>query len=46
VTGNPGTYNWTVPNSPGTTCKAKVELFNNNTAVGDDASDQNFTIAP
>lgn len=46
VTGNPGTYNWTVPNSPGTTCKARVELFNNNTAVGNDASDQNFTIAP
>ncbi len=46
VTGNPGTYNWTVPNSPGTTCKAKVELFNNNTAVGNDASDQDFTIAP
>jgi len=46
VTGNPGTYNWTVPNSPGSTCKVKVELFNNNTAVGNDASDQNFTIAP
>jgi YD repeat-containing protein len=46
VTGNPGTYNWTVPNSPGSMCKARVELFNNNTAVGDDASDQNFTIAP
>jgi hypothetical protein len=46
VTGDPGTYNWTVPNSPGSTCKAKVELFNNNTAVGNDASDQNFTIAP
>jgi hypothetical protein len=46
VTGNPGNYNWTVPNSPGTTCKARVELFNNNTAVGNDASDQNFTIVP
>lgn len=46
VTGNPGTYNWTVPNSPGSTCKARVELFNNNAAVGDDASDQDFTIAP
>jgi len=45
VTGNPGTYNWTVPNSPGTTCKVRVELFKNNTAVGNDASDQNFTIA-
>jgi hypothetical protein len=46
VTGNPGTYNWTVPNSPGSMCKARVQLFNNNTAVGDDASDQDFTIAP
>ena len=46
VTGNPGTYNWAVPNSPGSTCKARVELFDNNTAVGNDASDQNFTIAP
>lgn len=46
VTGNPGSYNWTVPNSPGTTCKAKVELFNNNTAIGNDASDQDFSIAP
>ena len=46
VTGNPGTYNWTVPNSPGGTCRARVELFNNNTAIGDDTSDQDFTIAP
>jgi hypothetical protein len=44
--GNPGTYNWTVPNSPGSACKARVELFHNDNAVGDDASDQNFTIAP
>lgn len=46
VTGNPGAYNWTVPNSPSGTCKAKVELFNNNTTVGNDASDQNFAISP
>lgn len=46
VTGNPGTYNWTVPNSPGSACRVNVELFNNNTAVGNDESDQNFTIAP
>jgi hypothetical protein len=44
--GNPGTYNWTVPNIPSSQGRVKVTLYNNSTAVGNDASDSNFTIAP
>jgi YD repeat-containing protein len=47
LTGNPGTYNWTVPNKPSSNCKVKVVLKDvNGKTVGNDISDGLFTIQP
>jgi hypothetical protein len=44
-TGNSGSYNWTVPNVPSSSCKVKVVLKDaSGTALGKDASDGFFTI--
>jgi hypothetical protein len=43
--GNPGSYNWTVPNVSSSSCKVKVVLKDaSGTALGKDASDGFFTI--
>ncbi len=44
ATGNTGTYSWAVPNTPSTTCKVKIHVYDgsNNTAV--DESDAVFEI--
>jgi hypothetical protein len=47
LTGNPGSYNWTVPNVSSSNCKVKVVLKDSsNVTVGSDVSDANFTIQP
>jgi len=47
LTGNPESYNWTVPNGSSTTCKVKVELkAASGATVGSDLSDAYFTIQP
>jgi cytochrome c553 len=47
LTGNPGSYNWTVPNVSSSNCKVKVMLKDaGNVTVGSDVSDTNFTIQP
>jgi hypothetical protein len=47
LTGNPESYNWTVPNGSFTTCKVKVVLKDSGGAtVGSDLSDGFFTIQP
>jgi hypothetical protein len=46
-TGNPGSYEWTVPDVTSSSCKVKVVLKDTTgTAVGKDASDGFFTIQP
>ncbi|UCE17674.1 MAG: S8 family serine peptidase [Gemmatimonadota bacterium] len=44
LSGNPGTYDWTVPNTPSTTCLVKVEAYDAASNVGSDVSDGYFTI--
>jgi subtilisin family serine protease len=44
LSGNPGTYNWTVPNTPSTQCLVKVTCFDAATNSGFDVSDNFFTI--
>jgi hypothetical protein len=47
LTGNPGSYNWTVPAVSSTKCKVKVILKDaGGTKVGTDVSNKNFTIGP
>ena len=47
LSGNPGSYLWTVPNISSTKCKVKVILKDANGAnVGTDVSDNVFTIQP
>jgi hypothetical protein len=47
LTGNPGSYNWTVPNVTSSTCKVKVVLKDSGgVTVGSDMSDGLFTIQP
>lgn len=47
LTGNPGQYNWTVPNTPSTNCKVRVVLKDSaGNNITTDASDKVFTIAP
>jgi hypothetical protein len=47
LTGNPGSYNWTVPSVSSTKCKVKVILKDaDGTKVGTDVSNKNFTIQP
>jgi hypothetical protein len=46
-TGNPGTYNWAVPNVSSTKCKVKVILKDaSGINIGTDVSDKVFTIQP
>jgi PKD repeat protein len=45
LTGNPGTYNWTVPSASSSNCKVKVVLKDaGGKTVGNDISDGLFTI--
>jgi len=44
LSGNPGSYNWTVPNTPSTQCLVKVTCFDAATNSGFDVSDGFFTI--
>ncbi|MEN2985839.1 MAG: SBBP repeat-containing protein, partial [Thermodesulfovibrionaceae bacterium] len=45
LTGNPGQYNWTVPNTPSNNCKVKVILKDSTGAtIASDVSDRVFTI--
>jgi hypothetical protein len=45
LTGNPGSYNWTVPNVSSSSCKVKVVLKDSGgVTVGNDISDGVFTI--
>lgn len=48
ITGNPGSYSWTVPTlaKPKTKCKVKVDLYSGTAKVGSDASDYFFAIGP
>lgn len=47
LTGNPGSYNWTVPAVSSTKCKVKVILKDaGGTKAGTDTSNKNFTIGP
>jgi YD repeat-containing protein len=47
LTGNPGTYNWTVPAVTSTNCKVKVVLKDSGAvAIGSDVSNNIFTISP
>jgi uncharacterized delta-60 repeat protein len=47
LTGNPGSYNWTVPTVSSSNCKVKVVLKDTgNVTVGSDVSDGVFTIQP
>ncbi len=43
-TPNTGSYAWTLPNTPSTTCKVRISDTSNSTI--NDVSDANFTIAP
>lgn len=44
LSGNPGSYDWTVPNTPSTQCLVKVTCFDAATNSGSDVSDNFFTI--
>jgi subtilisin family serine protease len=44
LSGNPGTYDWTVPNTPSTQCLVKVYAYDDAANEGSDASDGLFTI--
>jgi len=44
LSGNPGSYNWTVPNTPSTQCLVKVYAYDAATNEGWDVSDAFFTI--
>ncbi|MGB2697593.1 MAG: S8 family serine peptidase [Candidatus Zixiibacteriota bacterium] len=44
LSGNPGSYDWTVPNTPSTTCLVKVYAYDAATNEGSDVSDAYFTI--
>jgi serine protease len=44
LTGNPGTYDWTVPNTPSTQCLVRVTAYDAATNSGVDQSDAYFTI--
>jgi subtilisin family serine protease len=44
LSGNPGSYDWTVPNTPSTTCLVKVEAYDGASNMGSDVSDGYFTI--
>ncbi|GAF95921.1 unnamed protein product, partial [marine sediment metagenome] len=44
LSGNPGSYDWTVPNTPSTQCLVKVTCFDAATNSGFDVSDNFFTI--
>jgi len=46
ITGNPGSYSWTVPTftKPKTKCRVKVDLYSGTMKVGSDTSDYFFTI--
>ncbi len=49
LTGNPGSYEWTVPavNGPKTTCKVRVVLMDSSgNSLGKDDSDTTFMIRP
>jgi uncharacterized delta-60 repeat protein len=47
LTGNPGNYNWTVPNVLSSSCKVKAVLKDSGgVTVGNDISDGVFTIQP
>lgn len=47
LTGNPGSYNWRIPNVSSSSCKVKVILKNaSGTTIGKDLSDSFFTIQP
>jgi serine protease len=44
LSGNPGTYDWTVPNTPSTQCLVRVTAYDAATNSGVDQSDAYFTI--
>jgi len=44
VSGNPGSYDWTVPNTPSTQCLVKAYAYDAATNEGWDVSDADFTI--
>ncbi|KPJ66821.1 hypothetical protein AMJ44_07805, partial [candidate division WOR-1 bacterium DG_54_3] len=44
LSGNPGSYDWTVPNTPSTQCLVKVTCFDAAANSGFDVSDNFFTI--
>lgn len=44
LAGNPGSYDWTVPNTPSTQCLVKVTCFDQAANSGFDESDNFFTI--
>jgi subtilisin family serine protease len=44
LSGNPGTYDWTVPNTPSTQCLVKVYAYDDAANEGWDVSDNYFTI--
>jgi len=46
ISGNPGSYTWTVPNDVSTSCKIKVEAEDAAGNKGSDESDSEFTISP
>lgn len=43
---NPGTYAWTLPNTNSSRYRVRVQLYRNNTALGSDMSNANFTVGP
>ncbi|UCB53353.1 MAG: S8 family serine peptidase, partial [Candidatus Zixiibacteriota bacterium] len=44
ISGNPGTYDWTVPNTPSTQCLVQVFAYDDAANEGSDISDAFFTI--
>ncbi|NIO27853.1 MAG: S8 family serine peptidase [Candidatus Latescibacteria bacterium] len=44
LAGNPGSYDWTVPNTPSTTCLVQVYAYDAADNEGSDTSDAYFTI--
>jgi cysteine-rich repeat protein len=45
ISGNPGSFDWTVPNSPSLTCKVRIQLKRaGGIIIGIDTSDDFFTI--
>jgi PKD repeat protein len=44
LSGNPGTYDWTVPNTPSTTCMVRVTVYDAASNSDVDQSDSYFTI--